>query len=107
MRQTPFVRATFDADGVATARLAGPPPYQRWAITNVAVSTNSSARTTASVYRNDVSPTSLVDSTPNRSGNSNSSDSRYDLSPGDSLIIQWVGGTPGAVATAAIELDVN
>jgi hypothetical protein len=94
-------QASFDAGGIATVRFGPVPPGGRWRITNLSVSTTSALRTTARVYKNAVSPAQQRDVSVS-GGNSDSSDTVHELLAGETLIVQWTGGTPGATATATI-----
>lgn len=90
--------ATFGADGVATVRFDTVPPFQLWRLYRLSVSATSTNRTAAQVYRSSATPANLLDSAP-YSGNDDTTDTVFDLRAGESLIVQWTGGTPGAVAT--------
>lgn len=98
--------ARFDGAGTATVRLVGPPPAVSWWVTRVAVSTTSTARTAATIYRSHVSPANVIDVAP-ASGNADTSAIGFTLAPGESLIIQWTGGSVDAEATVTMTYDVE
>lgn len=93
--------AVFDGSGVATATFPAVPIYTRWTVTRVAVSTTSATRTAVSVYRNSAAAPNLIDTDP-YGGNGNSTDTVSELAASETLVVQWTGGTPGAVATATM-----
>lgn len=90
------VQAEFGADGVATV-IIGVPSGCSWSITSAAVSTTSTARTTAMLYIGSPSPAALVDST--YSGNLATSNAGYQALQGEVVTCVWTGGDPGARAT--------
>lgn len=93
--------ATFGADGVATINLGGPPPALSWTIERVSVRTTSATRTAAVLYRTWPTDANQIDIAP-ASGNGDTSFLSFKLNAGDSLLVQWSGGTPGALAFASM-----
>ncbi len=94
------VSATFGADGRAVAR-AGPNVYgSRWNVDLMVVSATSTLESECKVYRNVEQPTAMLDNT--RTGNQDVSDCNIDVRPGETLVVVWTGGTPGALATVVV-----
>jgi hypothetical protein len=76
--------------------------FERWRITNTAISTTSAASTAFKLYRGPSEvPTNLIDLS-NHNGNGDVSDSIIDLSPGEKLLGVWTGGDVGASATITV-----
>lgn len=94
-------RATFGADGTATAAFQTVQPWKRWRVNRTAVSSTSANLTAVSTYRNTPGPANLIDAAA-YSGNGDSSDTAFVLEAGETLTVQWTGGTPGATATATV-----
>lgn len=99
------VTATFGADGVARASI-GPSVYgAKWHVDRIVVSTTSVLPSTCTVYRNVEAASAQLDHT--RTGNADTSETSLDVPSPDALIFVWLGGTPGAVATAVISGTLN
>lgn len=85
---------TLDASGNGTAILR--PSGENWSVS--ALTVNTSTRTieaSVRVYKNYVGDGYLVDSTISGSSG-DTSDTVHQLNDGDSLIVVWSGGDPGA-----------
>src|SRR5947199_6227476 len=91
--------AAANASGVAVATIGPQSPYESWHITNLAVT---STATTVNVYRGPIGDIRLSDSTPVGVA---SSDTVYDLGPGEFLTVQWTGCAPGSVSTVTVMGD--
>lgn len=95
-------RATFGADGMARVIFGPLRAFERWRITNTAISTTSTSTTAFKLYRGVVeNPSSLIDIS-RFNGNGDSSDTVTELTPGEQLLGVWSGGTSGAMATVTV-----
>jgi hypothetical protein len=96
-------RVTLNAAGTAQAQFS--PASEDWLILVTTVSTVQAAATdsepTVYTYRSGVSPSNLIDST--YSGFSATSDTRVMLAAGETLIVVWTDGEPGAAGTVRLE----
>lgn len=93
--------ATIDATGTATVTLGPVPAWRRWQVTHLAVTVAAGTRPQFRLYRNDVAANTFLDGTLN--GATNASETDIGLAAGEYLTGQWVGGTPGQVATLTAE----
>lgn len=93
------LNSTFDASGVAAASIQVG-PNQRWKVTLMNSRTTSSTQTRCTVYRGAIGQRQLDFS---RTGNQDTSPTDIELQQGETLSVQWTGGTPGAVASLDIE----
>jgi len=95
-----YVRATFDASGIARATI-GPQIYgTKWLVDRINVTSTSVLSSQCRVYLNAEVDTALFTGT--YSGNQDSDDSDFTMDTLDKLIFVWSGGTVGAVATAIV-----
>jgi hypothetical protein len=95
-------RTTFDATGDARVVFGPDRAFERWRVTNTAITTSSAAATSFKLYRGlTETPSNLIDLS-NFNGNNDVSDSVIDLTPGEKLLGVWTGGTPGANATLTV-----
>ncbi len=97
-------------DGVCVIAKGPTIPGENWLVQRITVSTNSSTETTARIYRNFVGDQQFIDGT--YSGNQDVSDENdILLRTGESLVIQWTGGTTpngaaaGTLPTASLRLE--
>ncbi len=97
-------------DGVCRIARGPAVPGENWLVQRVTVSTNSSAETTARIYRNFVGSEQFIDGT--YSGNQDVSDEMdILLRTGETLVIEWTGGatpigTPaGTLPRATVRLE--
>lgn len=97
------------ADGVGQCVLTAPqvPQAQRWLVNYVTVTTTGNAAPTVNVFVDTAEPANLFDGT---------ADGRAAIAPyvpprvleqGQTLLIVWVGATPGAACSARLEYDVE
>jgi hypothetical protein len=87
-----------DAAGEGSITLA--PSGEDWLITSTRVSTSNApgdAEAIVTTYRNGVSPSNEIDAT--YSGFGDTSDTRIFLGSGETLVVGWSGGQPGARGT--------
>lgn len=101
--ETPLVlletlNATFDANGVAQASITVG-AHDRWEIRLFNTRTTSSTQTRVTVYRG-LFATQLDFS---RTGNADTSNTDIKLQQGETLSVEWTGGSVGAVASLDIE----
>lgn len=95
-------RAVFDANGEARVVIGPKRSFERWKITNTAITTTSTLTTSFKLYRGmTATPSNLIDLS-NFNGNDDVSDSVIELPSGENLLGVWMGGTPGAFATATV-----
>lgn len=92
-------QTTLDSSGNGSVTLQPSNAHQTWHVTNVVVQTNPSSPTDVPECRITVGG-SIVDTTYN--GNNDSSDSKYDVPPGTSMVVSWTGGDPGILATVSV-----
>lgn len=99
MKQVPLNESSqsqFDVTNRATVRL-GPTVYgQSWQVDTTSVTSDSPAQTQFLLYRNQISPNSIIGGS--YSGNQDFNDTTIQLQYGDVIIGQWTGGTPNAHA---------
>jgi hypothetical protein len=104
MRVVPLRKSAsgvFDAAGRATARLRPERFNEEWQIDLTSVNSTSTLTTGCSVYRNSEADTNFIEASV-FNGNKDTSDSPYELAPGEELLYVWTGGTPGRVATVSV-----
>ena len=94
-------QAVADAGGAAVLTFPTVPAWHTWEVRRLAVTTNSTARTSATVYRNSVAAANQLDAAP-YSGNDDTTDTVIVLQAGESLVIAWAGATVGARCTCTI-----
>lgn len=95
-------RATFDANGEARVTVGPQRAFERWRITNTAITTTSTNVTAFKLYRGVTAiPSNLIDLS-NFNGNDDVSDSVIELPAGEKLLGVWTGGTVGALATITV-----
>ena len=99
-------QATFDANGLAVVELFAVNSHTAVTVNRIAVTTTSGARTSATWYRNSVSPLNQIDEAPS-SGNSDTTAITATFLAGERCIVAWTGGDPGAVATATLSGTVE
>lgn len=95
--------ATFSPSGVAEVTVTPDGAWASWTVTRITVITTSATDTEARVYRDAVSDGAFIEGT--YSGNRDTSpwNPGLTLNPGQSLVVRWTGGTPGAVATVSVD----
>lgn len=91
-----------DVSGSA-AVYVGIPPTENWSINAITVNVTAPITLEAQcrIYRNQIGPQFLVDSTISGSSG-DTSDTIHDLKGGERLIAVWTGGDPGAVASITV-----
>jgi hypothetical protein len=102
------VSVTFDGSGAGTSAPLGPQRYgEKWHVDRMVSSTTSddTQKTKLRVYRNTVTPGSLVDST--NSANSDVSETSLDLVSPDRLIFVFSNGTAGRVGTVTLTGEIT
>lgn len=93
--------ATFDASGIARLRI-GPQVFgESWRIRRMVVSTTSVNDTDVRVYLNAEMDSRLI--AGSFSGDRDFNETDVTLQTLDQLIVVWVSGTPGAVATFVLQ----
>lgn len=90
-----------NANGEAIVRLGPVPPYQRWTVTRLSVSSQSVDRSAATVYRGEPFQGNILDSAP-YSGNSDTTDTVFTFETGETITVQWTGATVGALCNATL-----
>jgi hypothetical protein len=94
--------ATANAQGIATATIGPGRATERWYITRLTVSSNSTVLVpTARVYRAVVSTSTLIDGT--HTGTLDHSDTNLKLQPGENILAQWTGADVNSVCTFVVE----
>lgn len=95
--------ATLDANGTGSVVVGPERGGERWTVTRISLQCTSVLQTECRIYRNVISTlTMLFDS---QGGNSDvaSGDPPLEIPMSGRIVIEWRGGTPGAVATAVLE----
>lgn len=93
--------ATFDAAGIARVVL-GPTVYgERWRVKRMSVNTTSANDTDVRVYLNAEIDTRMIDGS--YTGNRDFSETDLTLQTLDRLIVVWIAGTPGALASFLVQ----
>lgn len=95
-------QAVADGSGRAVAVFPTVAPWHRHTITRTAVTTTSTARTSATVYRGEALAANQLDVAP-YSGNDDTSDTAITLEPGQWLTVVWDGADSGARCTVTID----
>lgn len=95
-------QAVANASGRAVVTFPTVPPWHRHTITRTGVTTTSTARTSATVYRGEPQAPNQLDVAP-YSGNDDTSDTSILLEPGQWLTIVWEGADVGARCTATLD----
>ena len=93
--------ALINAAGTARVQLGPVPTWQRWRLTSIGVRVDSGDEAEARVYVGEVNDSTFLEGT--YSGNRDSSQwplGALELEAGESLTVEWTGGTEGARATA-------
>lgn len=93
---------TLDGSGNGTLRFA--PAGEQWSITGVSVrATTNVLEATATLYKDYVGQAYRLSGTfAGSSGDSNDLSSPIPVVDGQPLYVQWIGGDPGATATAIL-----
>ena len=94
-------RATAAANGLATVELRSPRAHEWWRVTGASVSGNSALEPTVKVYRGFVSESSVIGGS--LTGNLDSATGDDLIQPGEAVICQWTGATPGTLFTFTIQ----
>lgn len=94
--------AIASAGGVATATIGPIGLGQTWTVLRTALTSTSTVRTTATIYRNAVSPGNFVDQSRG-GGNGDVTGTAYKLQSGESVIVQWTGCTAGATCIVTVD----
>lgn len=100
--------ATANAAGVARVQLGPQKAGESWVVKGYAVA-NDSALTqlvTCNIYRNVVSDTTLVDGTYQGQSRVSRGDN-LDIGPGNTLIAEWTGCTPGSISTFIVNGELS
>ncbi len=105
-RQRQLDSAPAGGDGICEVELPQTPQDELWLIDRIVVQCSSAAATEARLYLDLVDSTRILDGT--RSGNFDVADEAAAIQlPGAStLICQWTGADPGAVARLRIQASV-
>lgn len=92
-----------DATGTGTLVFGPERGGERWTLSRIAVQCASASQTECKIYRDVISAQTMLFGS--RSGNQDvaSGDPPMELQPSSRFIVEWTGGTPGAVATAVLE----
>lgn len=93
------LNATFDASGIAQATTQVG-VNQRWVIELLSITTTSSSQTKCIVYRGRIGGAQLDYSV---TGNGDTSNTHIELRQGETLAVQWTGGTAGSSAQMNVE----
>lgn len=98
--------AVATAGGIATATIGPIGLGQEWTVSRTVISSTSALRSTATIYRNSVSPGMFVDQTQG-GGNGDSTGTGYRLQSGESIVVQWTGCTPGATCIVSVDGELE
>ncbi len=102
MNTSSSTQATVAADGSATVTLGPEGGWSQWDVLSVGVQLSAGGGE-ARTYLGSVSPATFLEGT--YSGDRDSSTfpaGSLVLEPGEPLVVQWTGATPGATATAVV-----
>lgn len=94
---------TLDATGAGSVSVGPERGGESWSLTRIAISSTSVLQTEVAIYRNVVS--SLTQLFGSKAGNSDvaSGDPPLDIPRSGRIVLEWTGGTPGAICTAVME----
>jgi hypothetical protein len=93
--------ATISAAGIARLEM-GPTVYgHKWNIRRMVVSSTSDLPTEARVYLNANAPSALL--AGSYAGNQDFNETDVTLQTLDRLLVEWINGTPGAIATFQVQ----
>ncbi len=92
--------ATVNGDGRATVRI-GPIVYgDTWEIEYASVSNTGASKSRCDIFQNLVADSSFLEAT--RSGNRDTTDTKFLLEQGGALMFAWSAATPGSVCMAVV-----